>query len=334
MENNIPNAVLPDPRPQVEKDQDHLHEERYGGLPVQWVEKPQSTWNLPSQRNQNGSFSCVMQSSASAIEVILKKVISASVYQLRADPTQEGMFSQNAADILYNQGTVLEAEAPSQNMTDAAIDGEKLPPLYIKITGYRTFATRDIESIAEAVQAYGNCTIAFQSNGDEWQITPVYLGTPVTFGHQIVAVDYTLVNGIQYLICRDSSGQFSSPTGYRLISADFLNKRSTSAIYYLGAKITPVITPSPSPTVPPVAPFVVDMSYWHTSGEIKRLQGVLATLGYFSSLQTGYYGSYTQAAVFQFQLDNVQLIWLERYIYKGKYFGQKSRTAINSLINK
>ena len=150
----IPNGVISDPRPIADQDKDHLHEERFSGLPVVWTEKPQATWKLTTQRNQDGSMSCVKQSSESAKEVFLKQVTSAAGYQFRANKPDGGMYLQNCGDIDYNQGTVLESVAPSQFINDPQIDAIQLPAtLNVKITGYRTFQSIDIDLIAEAIQA-------------------------------------------------------------------------------------------------------------------------------------------------------------------------------------
>lgn len=233
---DIKHGVIADPRPEIAKEKDHTHEQLFSGLPVVWVEKPQNTWKTAYQRDQDGSFSCVKQSSATALEILTKNIISAATYQLRADKTQGGMYLQNCGDIDYNAGATLEQNAPSQNMDDPALDSIKLPPLTIKISGYRTFYAHDIEKVAEAIQAYGQCILSFNSNGQEWQVTPKYLGTPTTFGHAICGIDFTLVNGVKCIICKDSAGKWSSPTGLRIITEDFLNKRYIGAMYYLGAK--------------------------------------------------------------------------------------------------
>lgn len=246
----IPNAVLKDPRAQQDKEKDHIHEDLFSGFPAVWSEKPKNSWRLTTQRNQDGSFSCVKQSSATAIETLLGKVISAAGYKLREDKTRGGMYLQNCGDIDYNTGTTLEIKAPSENMNDSQMDAIELPLFDIKITGYRTFSKIDIDSIAEAIQAYGNCILVFHSNPIEWQMTPKFVdGAPMTFGHAICAVDFTLINGVKSLICMDSAGQFSSPTGVRIITEDFLNKRCVGGMYYLGAKfVDPMLSPQLSLT--------------------------------------------------------------------------------------
>jgi hypothetical protein len=331
----IPDAILLDPRPITEQEKDHTHEEMYGGMPANWVEKPQSTWRLPSQRNQDGSFSCLFQSAASAMEQFNKLVISAAVYQLRKDPTQEGDYLQDVLDILYNKGTVIEVQAPSQNMSDPQIDAVVLPTfLNLTITGYRTIGTITMEAIAEAVQAYGNCILVFSSNTQEWQVTPVYNGQATTFGHAICAVDFTLINGQQRLVARDSAGQFSSPQGYRLLTQDFLNARCRGAAYILGVKTTPV----PPPISPATAPFLVDMSYGQSSPEIARLQTFLMKLGFFPSTTpfSEHYGDITRQSVLAFQRKYVspQSLWANLVVETngGKYCSWRTRDALNGLL--
>ncbi len=70
------------------------------------------------------------------------------------------------------------------------------------------------------------------------------------------------------------------------------------------------------------------------SEEVKKLQTALATLGYFKYPDiTGFYGPITRNAVYQFQLDHVKLGFMSRYFYRGKYFYDESRLALNQLIN-
>lgn len=237
-EDFIQDGVLEDTRPIWEIDKDHTHEELYGGLPVVWVEKPQSQWKVTIPRNQANSFSCVKQSSATAMEKFLNKVISAGTYKLRKNAPDGGMYLQNCGDIDYNKGVILEGECKSQFMNDPELDAIDLTGkkyLY-KITGYRTFDLVNIDKVAEAIQAYGNCIMTFGSNSQEWERTPIYKGTPVTFGHAICGIDFALVNGVKTIICMDSSGQRTSQDGIRLITEDFLNKRGKDAMYYLGVK--------------------------------------------------------------------------------------------------
>jgi hypothetical protein len=61
--NEIPNGVIPDKRPIEKQRLDHLH--IAGAVTPNWIEK--ETVKAYTQRFQNGSYSCVFQSSAKAL---------------------------------------------------------------------------------------------------------------------------------------------------------------------------------------------------------------------------------------------------------------------------
>ncbi len=88
------------------------------------------------------------------------------------------------------------------------------------------------------------------------------------------------------------------------------------------------------PTPPPTQfIFTKDMKYGETSEDVKQLQLRLIKLGYnIPAGATAYYGSQTKMAVFQYQLDKLQLSFMEKYIYKGYYCGQKTRDSLNRQV--
>ena len=235
MKPNLPNGVLRDPRPITEKKKDYLHEVRYSGLPVSWKEK--SKWNLPSERLQDGSSSCVKQASATAMEILTKKIISAGTYRLRANFPEKGMWLQDCGNIDKNIGAILEAEVPSQNLSESTMNSLPLPKNYtLKITEYRQFGKLTIDAIAEAIQAYGHCILTFESNSSEWGTTPKHLGGEISWAHAICGADYGLKKGKKVIACRDSAGS----SRVRYITEDFLANRNTGALYYTGYKIEEV----------------------------------------------------------------------------------------------
>lgn len=82
------------------------------------------------------------------------------------------------------------------------------------------------------------------------------------------------------------------------------------------------------------SPFTLDLELGDQNTEVARLQLKLQKLGYFPATQnaTGYYGSVTRASVFLFQQDYIiNLTFLERNLYRGRYFGQKTRAALNRI---
>ncbi len=230
--NQIPHGVIEDNRPKSEKRKDYVH--IAGSVMINWQEKPQNTWKRYTQRFQAGSYSCLFQSMAKAMETLTSTVMSASEYFWRSNYPAEGAWLQNLGDIAKNRHFTSEIKSPSQNQSEAQMNQIKPLVTVIGATAYAFPNFKSIDEIAEAIEAYRHCLLTFGSNGDEWQKTPVYLGTPVTFGHCICAIDYTLINGKKVLICEDSSGQWSSSDGLRLITEDFLMKRGTGALYING----------------------------------------------------------------------------------------------------
>lgn len=228
--NYIPHGALEDKRKRRLKKKDYTH--IAGSVMTNWVEK--STFKRYKQRVQGGSFSCVFQSMAKAIEVVSGKQASALEYFWRFNYSDQGAYLYDVGDIAKKRYFALETEFPSQSLSEPQMNNIIALRPILGITGYAYPAIKNIEQIAEAIEAYGQCLLTFQSNGDEWQKRPVYLGTPTTFGHCICGVDYGFVNGIKTIFCEDSAGQWSSPDGLRLITEDFLSKRNTGAMYITG----------------------------------------------------------------------------------------------------
>jgi hypothetical protein len=284
---NIKNGAIQDPRPEEKKALDYIH--TTGVTPVTWVEK--KTWKRYKQRNQNGSYSCVFQAGAKAIEVLTGKVVSASPYFWRKNYPNEGSFLQDMGDVYYNRYTCLEAVSPSQFQNEVVMNTIKQLTTNIGVTGYRTIRNaKDIEQIAEAIEAYKQCVVLLESNSNEYQLTPIYLGGLTTFGHGICAVDYGLVNGVKTIACEDSAGQTSSPDGLRLITQDFLQHRVFAAMYFLGVK--DVSVPQDKFL------FTKDMGLGSFGNNVKELQKRLGVK------QTGLYWTMTRDAVRKYQKDH------------------------------
>jgi hypothetical protein len=314
MNNFIPDGALIDTRPIEEKSLDHLH--TAGLVTPNWVEK--TSCKRFTQRNQDGSFSCVMQSCAKAIEVLTGKVISATPYFWRKNYPNGGMWLQDAGDIMRNRYSCLETSSPSQNQSEVQMNTIKQLTTNIGCTEYKQIVNpNNIEQIAEAIEAYGQCVILSSSNSDEWQRVPKYLGTPTTFNHAICAVDYGLFSGLKAIFCEDSAGQWSSPDGLRIITQDYLSKRAFGAMYFLGAK--DVSVPQDQKFV-----FNIDMAYGQTSNDIKELQKRLGVI------PTGYYGNLTASAVVKYQLSHgIKLTFLQRYFTKYSVVGPNTRKSLN-----
>lgn len=241
------------------------HRDLYGGLPYEWTEIAEP-YKLPSQRFQLADdMDCVAHSTATFLEAQTGIVASAqSIYRARKDyPADDGMYLSDAGSIALT-GTTTETQVPSNNVGCPVLDKEALPPLverYIKALGQPIYCAINIDEAAEAIQRAKAVLMTFESNGTEWELTPEYLGTPVTFGHCITGLIPTLINGVKTIIARDSAGQWSSPNGTRYITEAFLLKRCTGIMYWPKATAdAPVLHPNLPQQIN--YPTVYD---WHTA---------------------------------------------------------------------
>ena len=228
----IKNGVIKDPRPTEKQVQDYQH--IAGSVPIVWKELDLNVVKLTSQRFQNGSYSCIFQTGASMLEKLIGKIISATPYFWRKNYPGQGSYLQDMGDIFYNRFTTTESLSASQNQSEAQMNQLKQLTTFLGITGYKQPAIKDIDQIAEAIEAYGQCGLTYVSNGNEYTQTetPKYLGEAITFGHAICGQIYGLINGVKTIVCRDSW----RASGITYITEDFHKNRNTGALYFMGSK--------------------------------------------------------------------------------------------------
>jgi len=319
-------GVAEDIRSVSQKARDFQHEEFVAGVvQIKWVEKE---WKKYSVRDQNGSFSCVSQSAAKALEISTGIVMSAKPYFLRANFPDRGMWIQNIGDIFRKIGTKTEAELPSQNMNEDEMNKAVGIVNGTKIFGYAFVKMDDIEVIADVIAKHGHCILVFNTSGLEWKrLVPTFLDLPITFGHAVCAVDFALYNGQKSIIVDESWG--SQNTTQRVITEDFLKKRCRGAMYFIFNKAT---------SQKPNYLFTRNM-YFGLKGneEVKKLQDCLAFEGLFPTDQSYHTGNYLQAtakAVLDFQRKHGVGAIQEVNALQGKIVGPKTRAKLNKLYRK
>lgn len=210
----------------------------YSGL-VPWTTIPIIPGHTPPQRNQRGtpdSSSCVEQTKQSCVYANLGIETSAQPGFSRriGAPNSVGMYLYDASNLAYNIGTNLESLIPSEHMNDDQLDVSNTTPLTIKATGKGVDVEIDANHIADAILTANAVSVTFESNEEEWDatnFTPMYKGTPTTFGHCICLYGFFMNNGLKTFIATDSDGQWSSPTGLRYITEPFLLERATGCDY-------------------------------------------------------------------------------------------------------
>ena len=316
MEENLKvynDGVIKDPRTDELKSRDYRKPET--GLPITWVEKPESEWKRYIPRKQLTSLSCMSHAGAKAFEVLNKKENSAHpVYRSRSNFPQGGMFLADLGSLYKNAGTTLESLDISQNQNEVQMNRPIMPYTASKVGGYFFVAPDDIDAIAEVIEVYGNCILVIHGNRKEWTAIPTYNGQEQDFGHGICAVDYFYHQGKKVLLCEDSTAHFSSldKNGRRLITKDYLTKRGAGAMYFV-AEIP----------IPPFK-FTATMRLGNRGEQVKQLQKFLVKFNNTALVLDGIFGARTFFEVKQFQKNH-------RLVDDG-IFGLKSCTVANLMI--
>jgi hypothetical protein len=348
-EKSLKSGALIDRREAVESSRDYLLKEIVSTAdPVNWIEKPQSSWRKFPIFNQNGSGSCVAQTCAKllGINYWLKNneyvhFSATDIYQRRSNKPSIGMYGQDALEIL-TKGVTLEVLVPSQNMTDDQMDSEEIETYkkqvgnIFKTDNYIIDPAGDIDTIASIIQKTGKGVMVwFYFTGSEWVNVPeiktnnLSLNFGSTLRHSITAVDFTLYNGKKALIVEDSWGVDYGLGGQRIITEDFFKARN-----YWSAHLMNFVFGKPE-----VKKYNFEKMYSKGCRDAEYLQNFLKDQGTFPTNveSTGYYGSITADAVLEWQLNNVGKFvaidptWTKEELesLNGNYFGSISVKVAN-----
>jgi hypothetical protein len=291
------NGVLPDTRSDKEKAKDYKQSELVTApAPVVWTRK--TSYRSFPKRMQNGSGSCANQGleKERGIMAFLNfgefVDFSSYTYQLRQNPFISG--SNKLDRIIYaNNGSVPEVLLPSRSMTDQQMLDIKVSDYYkeiSKISGcYSVDVDINIDTIASTIEATGKGVgVWFRFSSGEWfnRKEVRILNNDLTWGHAVVAVDYTLNDkGEKCLVIEDSACEDGYPQ--RLVPESFFNARCFLASYLVNFKKYVELPSKPS-----------------FNGSITSLQDILKYEGLFPSNQqsTGIFGPITKSALIKFQL--------------------------------
>ena len=365
-------GALIDVRPEEEKENDYYFSEIVAAAnPVNWVEKPQSTWRKFPIFNQDGSGSCVAQTLAKLLGILywLKNQLyvhfsATHIYQRRSNKPSGGMAGVDAFNIA-RKGVTLEELVPSQDMNDGQMDGAEIPQYkqdvgsVFKIGNYVSLPIKDIDTIASVIQTTNKAVMVwFYFKSDEWSDVPtvkypdlnLYAGD--TSRHSVTAVDFTLYQGKKALIIEDSWGQFFGLNGQRVITEDFFRVRNWFAAYPINFAFDDQTQPQPQPVpVKPKYAFTKPLVFilWDNAknqpanvalhenqkADVVALQNILKYEGHFPSnvTSTGYYGSITAKAVYAFQIAHKVAPLSELDSLRGRRVGEKTIKALNEIYS-
>lgn len=337
-------GVLPDERPEEEKELDYQGEELLPqGSIVDWRDKEIDQLKKVNRvKNQGSVGQCVGATKATQLEWEIKRLTGEwlelsplSIYRERANQGS-GMWVHDAHNIVKEKGATLEALLKSENLTEHEASISKLTTTakaYAKALTSIDFSYLylpiQIDKIATALEMGHAVGLILFANRDEYTNVPYIKDKDLTFQtasirHSITALDYFIYNGKKALWIVDSWGVGHAQGGYRIITEDFLNARVITADYFdrfvLNAQN------------PQKYDFYMNLKFGDKNEQVILLQNFLKERGYFPFNQpsTGYYGNITANAVLKWQLDNKVDDETELKRLRGHYFGPKSREYVNN----
>lgn len=291
-------------------------------------------------RDQDGSGSCVAQTTAKMLEVWDFKndnsftVYSASpIYQSRSNKPQSGMIGVEALAHPIKNGTFLESEVPSQNMNDIQMDMEILDGVKQKVspTNY-VVVPSDFYSVAGQVKNTGAVMLWFKCSYSEWsKDVPEGLSNSTEVRHSVCAIDTIKFKNKEYIIIEDSWGTWQQTSdvplhkGQRAITKEFFDKHC----YFAGVYTTFVY----EDTTKPVLFFTRPLSFGQVNTDVNKLQKMLQYEKFFPSniTPTNYFGAITAKALKNWQVaHNIMDFASETNMSKIR-FGAKSIALANNL---
>lgn len=294
-----------------------------------------------TQRFQDGSGSCVAQSTAKMLEIWDFKhdnsptVYSATpIYQKRMNRPGAGMVGVDALGLASDGNVFLEKDAVSQNLDDIGIDavvyeaGKKQPEHPIN---YLVMPIA-FDVVVQETQNVGATMVWFKSSQTEWFMdVPTGDSTSEAIRHSTVAVDAILWKGIEYIIIEDSYGRWDIKSdlplkpGQRAISRAFFEKHCFFAAAFTAFHFDGGDKPKYYWAHP--------MVYGDKSEDVKQLQNVLKYEKFFPSDQesTGFFGGITAKALVKWQVSHGFLDFQHETDMRKVRAGSKSIALLNSL---
>lgn len=324
----------------IDKSKDYKWSEVFASGSVSFPERVSIGY---TPRNQDGSSSCVAQTTAKMLEVWDKKhdgdaaIYSATpIYRTRTNKPAEGMNFIDAFSFTSKNGSFLESEIPSQNMSEEQMNNSQVngTPQLERPTAYLSMPI-DFYAVASEIDRSGAVMVWMKCSYDEWnRDIPEGNSDSEAVRHSICVVDKITWQGTEYIIVEDSWGIWlhSSPIplqpGQRAITKTFFDKHC----YFAGC----FTSFSFDGTSKPHYTWSKSIKYGQSSEDIKQLQNALKYEHLFPSSQesTGYWGGITAKAVKQWQVTHGILDFQNETDMTKIQIGPKSITLLNSLYSK
>lgn len=351
-------GVLPDERPQEEKNKDYKTEEILAtATPLTWITweewkaKPENIkiLNEIEVNNQNVVGSCAAETGSLilAINNYLedKKFIKTSaraIYARRINKPNRGMYLDDVAKIMTTHGTVPEVLFPSPHTSEEAMSN--LDDWFSLLTGigqilkaknyFLIGETNNIDRFAQvlALNKPLFITVVF-GDGEFGEIAPIIKPVVPKYGHAITGLPnaYFTYQGKKAILIQNSWGAGVGYGGRQILTEDwFLNNRIVYGAWFEDMNNLAIFNQTNQPL--PKYQWTRDLTVGSVGEDVRMLQIVLSMIqdenGFlfplFTQNPTGYFGGITRQAIKRFQL---------KYGIEPAegYFGIKTREKLNEL---
>ncbi len=306
------------------------------------------------RRDQDGSGSCVAQSLAKLIEVILlkKKGIhykfsATPIYQKRSNKPEGGMIGQDAMDIVVKFFTCLEEMVKSENMNDSMMDS--LPVDVNQLLSFTAtfFKENNISfsyfvdnsptfnEMAQYVENEGGAIAFISSDYQNWcKDRPTNIDNKRTIGHSTCYHELINMNGEDLIVLDESWGKYSTSEmgdrGQRLMDKDTFE----GTAFFVGVLVLHEYKENKVDYSKYVS--LPIMQYKDNKPQVQDLQQMLLEYGSFPSNigKDNNFGNQTRKALLKWQLENLSTSKTLLNLWGGRYFGSASIKKIKELSNK
>jgi len=349
LKQKMPNGLLEDPRTNEERAKDYKAEEcnmniAFSSSPhlptyEEWLKSDSSNWmKLISVHNQNGSGSCVANACAmlAAIhnaqeERVFLKMSARWIYPHRMNRPGEGMYFNDAAQILVDHGSIPQLLVPSDDLTEEQMQIVPEARFESFKTIAKIFAPKNyywldfkIDDFAKISMEGKPILMGLRFNDGEWnKDVPTTITKDTKYCHAICVLPNSAFryNGKKALMIVDSWGINNGMKGFRIITEDWFEKNRVMAGIYFDNPKNPTIENDYGKGWK----FDNDLGWGSFHDDVEKLQLVLKhRYGIFKVDVTGKYYGYTQECVRQLQL----LFGID----PTGYFGPLTRKALNSVL--
>lgn len=289
--------------------------------------------------DQGLSLSCVGQAFSKYAEILnfaeTKKQVNISardVYSRIFIPPTGGAYLRSGAALLARRGAAEEYLVPSgpEEVLMREVRDDSEVEANAKIYKAREYAAvaPNIDEIANAVKRQNGLVIGVIGSNEGWQSSVPRPPEKYErmWGHSFLILGAKRINGIKTIYGPNSWGEdWGQHKGFVYITEEYFH---TGYVFH-GYTVVDL----PNPETGHI--FLRDLIYRERSQEVKFLQDVLKIEGTFpkSVLSTGYYGSITAQAVYDFQVKHNVADRAELDELGGRRVGPKTRGRLNMLYS-